>query len=70
MSKLTFKEFLLENGFPFLNVYNDEMETIFGHKEKDIVKPKKTKPTDSKTKTKRKLNSYLRYAKVINEEEI
>lgn len=70
MSKLTFKEFLLENGFPFLNVYNDEMETIFGHKEKDIVKPKKTKPTDSKTKTKIKLNSYLRYAKVINEEDI
>lgn len=68
MSKLTFKEFLLENGFPFLNVYNDEMETIFGHKEKDLVKPKKDKKDDKETKTKRKLNSYIRYAKSLNEE--
>ena len=68
MSRLTFKEFLAENGFPFLNVYSDEMETIFGHKETDVVKPKKAQKEDKETKTKRKLNSYVRYAKSINEE--
>lgn len=74
MKKQTFKEFLGENGFPFLNVVNDELETIFGHKKKDIIKPKKAKDDKSEEETKeqktgRKLVDYLRYAKNINEGE-
>lgn len=69
MTKKTFKGFLAENGFPFLNVYNDEMETLFGHKEKDYVKDKKPKTTDREENTKKKLNSYMRYAKKINEDD-
>lgn len=69
VSKKSFKEFLSENGFPFLNVYNNEMETLFGHKKKDYVKGKEPKTEDKEEKTKRKLNSYMRYAKNINEEE-
>lgn len=69
VSKKSFKEFLSENGFPFLNVYNNEMETLFGHKKKDYVKGKEPKTDDKEEKTKKKLNSYMRYAKNINEEE-
>lgn len=72
--KKSFKEFLVENGFPFLNVYNNDMETLFGHKKKDIVKKgkpdKKEELEDDSAKeekTKKKLNSYMRYAKVVNE---
>ena len=68
VSKQTFKQFLSENGFPFLNVYNNDMETLFGHKEKDYEKKPKKK-VDKDEKNKRKLNAYLRYAKNINEEQ-
>ena len=68
VSKKSFKEFLSENGFPFLNVYNNEMETLFGHKKKDYVKGKEPNADDKEEKTKKKLNSYMRYAKNINEE--
>jgi hypothetical protein len=62
----TFKQFLTENGYPFLNVYNNEMETLFGDTKKDFIKNKV--PTDSdENKTKRKLRSYLQYAKVIQD---
>lgn len=71
--KKTFKQFLSENGYPFLNVVNDEMETLFGHTKKDIVKPKKNSKDEKseeetkEQKTGRKLIDYLRYAKNIND---
>lgn len=70
-NNMSFKKFIIENGFPILNVFDNDMETIFGHKKKDFVKgtlPDEPETEKSKEKkTKRKLLSYLRYAKVINE---
>lgn len=61
----TFKQFLAENGFPFLYVYDDDVKTIYGHKDKNFVK----KPKKDKKKNKQdKLTAYLMYAKNINEE--
>lgn len=68
---MSFKSFIIENGYPFLNVFDNDMETIFGHKKKDYVKgslPEEPETEENKEKkTKNKLLSYLRYAKVINE---
>lgn len=68
---MSLKKFIIENGYPILNVFDNEMETIFGHKKKDYVKgtlPDEPETDETKeNKTKNKLLSYLRYAKVINE---
>lgn len=70
VNKKTFKSFLYENGFPFLNVYNNDMETIFGHTKKDLEKTDdEAENVSDEEKTKRKLNAYMRYAKNINEDE-
>lgn len=61
-----FTEYLSENGFPFLNVFNGEYETLFGNKTEDLED--KDDQMDDDTKTKRKLYTYLRYATNINEE--
>lgn len=66
MRNKSFKSFLIEHGFPILNVYDDDMETLFGHKKKDYVKGKEPKKSTTEEKRKRKLNSYLRYAKYSN----
>lgn len=71
----SFKEFLYEGGFPFLNVYNDEMVTLFGHKEKDFVSDEDTKnrikkmsKTDiNKKRRDNKTVSYMRYMKLVND---
>lgn len=67
--KLTFKQFLVESGFPFANITDDEKITIFGHTKDNLIKKDKDKEKLSKEEnTKRKLNKYIQYAKVVNEE--
>jgi len=66
--KLTFKQFLVENGFPFAYVVDDKKLDIFGREEKDLIKKKKGKKLSKEENTKRKLNSYIQYAKSIDEE--
>ena len=67
----SFKQYLQEGGFPFYNVVDPEKLDVFGHTEKNLVKPPKPKKEtkdekDKKTKT--KLGQYLKYAKVADDE--
>lgn len=66
--KLTFKQFLAENGFPFANVSDDKKITIFGHTEENLDKNGKKNKSSKEENKKRKLNRYFQYAKVVDEE--
>ena len=65
----SFKKFLIEGGFPFAYVLDDNKLDVFGREEKDLVKKKK-KPltTEEKIQNKqRKLVSFAQYTKVIQD---
>lgn len=69
--KHSFKQFLIEGGFPFAYVLDDNKLDIFGREEKDLVKTnKKKKPLTDEEKLQnkqRKLVSFAQYTKVTQD---
>lgn len=64
----SFKQFLIEGGFSFAYVLDDNKLDIFGREEKDLIKTKSRKKPSKEDTRKRKTNSYIQYMKINDEE--
>ncbi len=63
----SFKQFLIEGGFPFAYVLDDNKLDIFGREEKDLIKKKEDKPRTEKQKLQNKqskLSDFVKYMKI------
>ena len=65
----SFKQFLIESGFPFATVLDDKKEDIFGHEDKDFVKTPKRKKLSNEDKKKSKLNRFIQYTALNADDE-
>lgn len=65
----SFKQYLIEGGFPFAYVLDDNKLDIFGREEKDLVKKKKKPLTDEEKlqNKQRKLVSFAQYTKTVQD---
>lgn len=67
--KMTFKQFLIEGGFPIATVSDDTKEDIFGHEDKDFAKTPKRKKPSKDDKKKSKLNRFIQYTALNADDE-
>ena len=59
----TFVEFLYEGGYPFINIYNDEIKNIYDLKKEK----KKLTPKEQKELIAKKQRQYFQYINVAND---
>lgn len=66
--KKTFKQFLNEHtGMQILNAFNNDVETIFGHKKSDFNEETPPDDKSDEIKTVLKLNKYMSIIKNTDE---
>ena len=65
VNKKTFVEFLYEGGYPFINIYNDEIKNVYDLKKEK--QKKKLTSKDEKDLIAKKQRQYFQYINIVND---
>ncbi len=66
VNKKTFIEFIVEGGYPFINIYDTEIKNIYDLK-KEKKDKKKATPKEEKDLIAKKQRQYFQYINIAND---